>query len=207
MLLQLFWSANFPKDAENPVLAQPFWRGRPQEKRNILAGSSEVIFHGQLSAPRTLYTEDQIWFLTVEAPLLVISYNVLSSSWVPCPCPMPFTDLIYTFLFMFFNKIWPEVFQQKIGYIFLLPVNEQRVCQEIVLIFQQSEEKQVSCQLLFLLAIHPWNTADSSICYPWEFQREIALTRQSSPELTPQNSDVQVTWEVLWILLRKFVIW
>lgn len=136
MLLQLFWSANFPKDAENPILAQSFWRGRPQEKKNILAGSSEVIFHGQLSAARRLYTEHQIWFLTVEAPLwwFPITRWVAAESHAQ-PCPLPFTDLIYTFVFMSFNKIWTEVFQQKIGYIFLLPVNEQRVCQEIVLIF------------------------------------------------------------------------
>lgn len=196
-----------PQGCRKPSLSTAFLeRQTPREKKYF-----GWLQWSNLSWP-VVCTQDTIYWGPDLIPhsrssSLVISYNVLSSSWVPCPCPMPFTDLIYTFLFMFFNKIWPEVFQQKIGYIFLLPVNEQRVCQEIVLIFQQSEEKQVSCQLLFLLAIHPWNTADSSICYPWEFQREIALTRQSSPELTPQNSDVQVTWEVLWILLRKFVIW
>lgn len=150
------------------------------------------------------YTEHQIRFLTVEAPL----WWFLITCWVAVkshaqPCPTPFTDVIYIFVLMSFDKTWPEVFQQKIGYILLLPGNKQRVCQDCIdfltvwgktgflsTSFSSGHPPMKHCRFKHLLSLRilKGKCTDQAVHFP---------------ELTPQNSDVQVTWEILWILPRN----
>lgn len=64
---------------------------------------------------------------------LVISSHMLSSSQVPCPVAFhrPYLHLHPCVL----QQNLARSFSTEIGYFFLLPVNEQRVCQEAILIF------------------------------------------------------------------------
>lgn len=164
MLLGLFWSASFPKDAENLTLAQPFWGVRPRQKGNLPDGSSEVFRHGHLSAAERQQAEHQTHFLPAEAPLYLFHFITCWVTVKAC-AQWPFTDLIYFFFLMSFTKIWTEVFQQEmIIFFFFWSVQwNKSVSGDCIDFLTQSEGKQVSCQLSFLLTTHPWNTAEANV--------------------------------------------
>lgn len=95
--------------------------------------------------------------------LFISFYHMLDNSQVPCLVAFhrPYLPLLPCVL----HQNLASSFSAEDYFFSLLPVQwNTSVSGGCTDFLTQSEGKQVSCQLAFLLATHPWNTAEPSIC-------------------------------------------